>query len=158
MNTFKISRPLLFLVGLVVIFSLYFFQRWVTYSRSEFTHGVLICEDRSALKYYETDMTLYYYVGMREYHVTVTENTNRAFQKVEVRYLPEKPERGHIYRAGDFWFLSMLWMIFPVMLWIAFVFTLLREDGFVVLTWRGRGCRNKIGKNRNEIESIEKKL
>ncbi len=116
--------------------ALYFLQRVVVYQKSDFTYGVLVCEDREALRYYETDLTLYYYVGMKEYHVTVCEQTSKAFQKVRVRYPKERPEKGHLYTVGDFWFLSMLWMLFPVMLWGAFVFTLLEEDGRLIVSWR----------------------
>lgn len=131
----RISRIWLFLIGLLGILALYFLQRVAVYQKSGFTHGVLICEDREALRYYETDLTLYYYVGMEEYQVTVCEKTEMAFRKVRVRYPQGHPEKGHLYTVGDFWFLSMLWLLFPVMLWGAFVFTLLEEGGRLVVSW-----------------------
>ena len=124
----KFSRRSLFLVGLGLIFVLYFAQRISTYIRSDFTQGTLVCDDLNELKQYEADMTLYYYVGAKEYSVPVFTQTELAYQPLKVRYLKNHPERGHIYTVGSYWFLSMLWLLAPIMLWGALVFASFVDD------------------------------
>lgn len=124
----KFSRRSLFLVGLGLIFVLFFAQRVSTYIRSDFTQGTLVCDDLNELKQYEADMTLYYYVGAKEYSVPVFTQTELAYQPLKVRYLKSHPERGHIYTVGSYWFLSMLWLLAPIMVWGALVFAILVDE------------------------------
>lgn len=128
----KFSRRGLFLVGLGLIFVLYFGQRISTYFRSDFTQGTLVCDDLDELKQYEADMTLYYYVGAKEYSVKVFTQTELAYQPLKVRYLKSRPEKGHIYTVSNYWFLSMLWLLAPIMLWGALVFAILVDENGVL--------------------------
>lgn len=123
------NRLTLFLTGLAVLVGLYFLQRVLTYHRSEFTHGILLCKNPDDLQYYEAEMELHYYIGIKEYVTEVFLPTELAYRPVTVRYLPDKPEKGRLYTVRDFWFLSALWLLLPTMVWGALVFTLLTENG-----------------------------
>lgn len=122
------NRLSLFLTGLALILALFVLQRGLTYHRSEFTHGILLCKNPDDLQYYEAEMELHYYIGMKEYVTEVFLPTELAYRPVTVRYLPDKPEKGRLYTVRDFWFLSALWLLLPTMAWGALVFTLLREN------------------------------
>lgn len=122
------NRLTLFLTGFAILVGLYFLQRGVTYHRSEFTHGILICKNIEDVQYYEAEMELHYYIGMKEYVTETTQPTQLAYRPVTVRYLSDKPDRGRLYTVRDFWFVSALWLLLPTMLWGALVFTLLREN------------------------------
>ena len=122
------NRLSLFLTGFALILGLFVLQRVLTYHRSEFTHGILLCKNPDNLKYYEAEMELHYYIGMKEYVTEVFLPTELAYRSVTVRYLPDKPEKGRLYTVHDFWFLSALWLLLPTMVWGALVFTLLREN------------------------------
>ena len=131
----KIARFPLFLIGFAVLLGLYFAQRYTTYKNSGFTHGVLFCENPFEEHVYEEEMILYYYIGQKEYSVTVVGAVKDANRRIDVRYPKDKPERGRVYTFFDFWIVSALWLLIPLMLWGAFVFTLLEEDGRLVVTW-----------------------
>ena len=139
------NRLTLFLTGLAVLVGLYFLQRGVTYHRSEFTHGILICKNPEDAQYYEAEMELHYYIGMKEYVTETTQPTVLAYRPVTVRYLPDKPDRGRLYTMRDFWFVSALWLLLPTMLWGAFVFTLLNENGRLVV---------KMGRRKDENTTL----
>lgn len=124
----KFNRLSLFLTGFSLILGLFALQRVLTYQRSEFTHGILLCKNPDDLKYYEAEMELHYYIGMKEYVTEVFLPTEQAYHPVTVRYIPDKPEKGRLYTVHDFWFLSALWLLLPTMVWGALVFTLLREN------------------------------
>jgi len=128
------NRLTLFLVGLGLMLALYAVQRVTTYRESEFTHGILLCTNPDDLKLYEAEMELHYYVGMKEYVTHETMPTQLANRQVVVRYKEKNPEKGKLYIPADFWFLSMLWLLFPTMVWGAFVFTILNEDGRLKIT------------------------
>lgn len=138
------NRLSLFLTGLALIMGLFVLQRVLTYHRSEFTHGILLCKNPDDLQYYEAEMELHYYIGMKEYVTEVFLPTELAYRPVTVRYLPDKPEKGRLYTVRDFWFLSALWLLLPTMVWGALVFTLLRENQRARLTFSFfRHTRNK---------------
>ena len=132
------NRLSLFLTGFALILGMFVLQRGLTYHRSEFTHGILICKNLEDAQYYEAEMELHYYIGMKEYVTEVFLPTELAYRPVTVRYLPGKPEKGRLYTIRNFWFLSALWLLLPTMVWGAFVFTLLNENGRLKVTMERR--------------------
>ena len=150
----KFSRRSLFLVGLGLIFVLFFAQRISTYIRSDFTQGTLVCDDLNELKQYEAEMTLYYYVGAKEYSVKIFTQTELAYQPLKVRYLKSRPEKGHIYTVSSYWFLSMLWLLAPIMLWGALVFAILvDEKGELEIRFARRKVKEENDDNAEEAEN-----
>lgn len=150
----KISRFPLFLIGFAVILCLYFAQRYSTYRNSGFTHGVMFCEHPFDEHFYEEEMILYYYIGEKEYAVPVLGAVKDANRCVDVRYPKNKPGRGRVYTFSDFWIVSALWLLLPLMLWGAFVFTLLEEEGRLVVTWMSgkRKARDAENQKQNILE------
>lgn len=132
----RFSRLGLFLSGLAILLILFYLQRLFVYKHSQFTYGIVIYDQAVEDEENEVEMDLYYYIGMNAYHKKVMENTSLANQNVVVRYFPKKPYKGKIYTPARFWLVDVLWMLFPLMLWTAFVFTLLNEDMKLEIDWR----------------------
>ncbi|MBQ7550605.1 MAG: hypothetical protein IJT04_03650 [Bacteroidales bacterium] len=132
----RFSRLGLFLSGLAILLILFYLQRLFVYKHSQFTYGIVIYDQAVEDEENEVEMDLYYYIGMNAYHKKVMENTSLANQNVVVRYFPQKPYKGKIYTPARFWLVDALWMLFPLMLWTAFVFTLLNEDMKLEIDWR----------------------
>lgn len=132
----RFSRLGLFLSGLAILLILFYLQRLFVYKHSQFTYGIVIYDQAVEDEENEVEMDLYYYIGMNAYHKKVMENTSLANQNVVVRYFPKKPYKGKIYTPARFWLVDTLWMLFPLMLWTAFVFTLLNEDMKLEIDWR----------------------
>ncbi len=132
----RFSRLGLFLSGLAILLILFYLQRLFVYKHSQFTYGIVIYDQTVEDEENEVEMDLYYYIGMNAYHKKVMENTSLANQNVVVRYFPKKPYKGKIYTPARFWLVDALWMLFPLMLWTAFVFTLLNEDMKLEIDWR----------------------
>ena len=124
----KLNRLEIFLIGFGVILAIFFLQRVYVYRNSAFTHGMMVCKDARDRQNYEADMILYYYIEGKEYSTEVREATENAYKELTVRYPKENLKKGRIYTTGRFWFLSMLWLLFPVMIWGAFVFTKFKEN------------------------------
>lgn len=97
-----------------------------------------MCDAEIAEEDYEAEMDLYYYVEMQVFHKEITETTDLANQPVTVRYPKKSAEKGKIYIPSRFWGVSALWLLFPIILWTAFVFTLLNEDMKLEMDWRHR--------------------
>ncbi|MBQ4355441.1 MAG: hypothetical protein II757_02145 [Bacteroidales bacterium] len=131
----RINRFFLFLIGFAVMLAVYFAQRAYVYQHSAFTHGMLVCDDPLDLKFYEADMTLHYYVDGREYTVEVRDDTRLAFKELQIRYPQGKPDKGRIYSTSRFWVLPALWLLIPLMLWGAFIFTYFRENSGIQITY-----------------------
>lgn len=107
------------------------------YKHSLFTYGIVTYDQQIDEEADEVEMDLYYYIGMTVYHKKVMEAPDMANRNVVVRYFPKKPQRGKIYTPARFWLIDAIWMLFPIMLWTAFVFTLLNEDMKLEVDWRG---------------------
>ncbi len=127
----KLSRLWVFLIGLLFLLILFAINRVRVYNNSNFTHGVLVCPTESLDERHDVELTLYYYVGMKEFTVTKYDVPVEVNQIVMVRYPKDQPEKGTIYTVLDFWFVSALYLLLPLMLWFAFVFSWLDENGKV---------------------------
>ena len=149
----NIARFPLFLIGFALMLGLFLAQRFYTYSHSEFTHGVLFSDQPFTTHYYEEELILYYYVGCKEYAVPVMADGRQVNKRVRVRYPEGKPEQGDVYQPWRFWGVSALWLLFPLMLWGAFVFTLLDEDGRLSVTWVRRHEQGRDTEKQKQIES-----
>jgi len=133
MTAHHFSRKKIFITGILLIFAVYFFICYYIYSHSIYTDGVLIWDKPFAIHNDGTaSMTLCYYVDMKEYSVPVETSLANANQKVIVRYFPNHPEKGKIYNRNDFWFLNMLWLILPIMLWSAFILSFMKDSAMLV--------------------------
>lgn len=97
-----------------------------------------MCDSTITEEDYEAEMDLYYYVGMHVYNKKVNETTDLANKSITVRYPKKHIEKGKIYIPSRFWGVSVLWLLFPIILWTAFVFTLLNEDMKLEVDWRQR--------------------
>lgn len=148
----KLSRLGVFLIGVIVIVSLFFIIRILTYRNSEFTHGVVVCPIDSANNNDEIEYTLYYYVGMKEYSVTKYEIPDIANQEVVVFYPKGHPEKGDIYTITHFWFVAALYMLLPLMIWFAFIFTWLKEKEGIEIEFIKRKRKSKQNQENEESE------
>lgn len=138
--SFRLSRIIVFLLGIMMMLSIYFYIQYNTYTKSLFTHGVVVYTPSAEIN---ADglipMTLHYYVDMKEFEVTVEVPLEMANKAVTVRYLPEKPHNGKIYDFNDFWLISMLWLVVPLMLWTAFLFTAMTPSGKIAIKLEKKG-------------------
>lgn len=132
----KLNRLEIFLIGFGIIVAGFFIQRVCVYCKSDFTHGMMLCKNVEECHHFEADMILYYYIDGKEYSTELRESPQNAYKELKVRYLKDKPQKGFIYTVGGFWFLSMLWLLFPVMVWGALVFTKFKENSRVEVTWK----------------------
>lgn len=125
----KISRSWLLAIGILIIFAGYFVLRTRTYKQSEFTVGVVMNDQQNKPTFAgDILMNLYYFIDTEEYCVPTYQYPEKENAIVCVRYKPESPEKGSIYTRGDFWFLSMLWLLIPLMVWAALVLSFIDEN------------------------------
>lgn len=134
MMTLRFSRPVIFCIGIVLMCLIYFAIQYHTYKKSLFTHGVVVYQFplQFSIDGLAT-MALYYYVDMHEYEVLIDLPVEKANQEVVVRYLPDAPDKGTIYTPVDFWFINMFWLLLPLIIWIAFIFTFMTPAGKIEL-------------------------
>jgi len=131
---FQLSRLLIFLLGIIIMLAINFYLRYHIYEKSHFTHGVLVSTPNAKINWDGMiPMTLSYYVDMKEFKVPVEAPLEIANTAVTVRYLPDKPHNGKIYDFNDFWLISMLWLVVPLMLWTAFLFTAMTPSGKIAI-------------------------
>lgn len=140
----KISRGWLLAIGIILIFVCYFVLRARTYKQSEFTVGVVMNDQQNKPTFAgDIEMNLYYFIGDEEYCVPTYQYPDKENSIVCVRYKPESPEKGSIYTRGDFWFLKMLWLLLPIMVWAALVLSFVDEyDKVEFILSRRKHCKN----------------
>ena len=143
----KLNRLAIFLIGFAVIVAGYFAQRAYVYHNSEFTHGIFVCDNPDDLHLYEADMTLHYYVDGKELEVATRDETKLAFKEVQVRYPQDAPEKGRYYTPGRFWGVAALWLLIPLMLWGAIVFTLFNENAGLQLFFSKKSKEDSLIKS-----------
>ena len=130
-SSITFSRAGLFFCGFVLMILAFLGQRIYVYDHSSFTYGVLCFKEPDDRQYYETDMILYYYVDSKELTKEVHLRTSLAYEKVSVYYPIGKPEKAKVYTITDFWCVAALWLLLPLMLWGAIVFTFFRENSCI---------------------------
>lgn len=137
---FHLSRLLVFLVGIIIMLAINFYVRYHIYEKSHFTHGIVVSTPKAKINWDGMiPMTLHYYVEMKEFEVSVELPLEMANTAVTVRYLPDKPHNGKIYNFNDYWLLSLLWLIVPLMLWTAFLFTAMTPSGKIAIKLEKKG-------------------
>lgn len=124
----KLSRIAVFLLGFALMLLLFFINRVWVYRNSEFTYGVLVCPPELLEETREVELTLFYYVEMHEYKVTIHDVPQDVNRQVIVRYPKDNPEKGRLYTVFNFWGVSAFFLTIPLIPWLAFVFTFLREN------------------------------
>lgn len=128
----KISRGWLIVLVFVLSFAGFFWQRIHVYRQSEFVQGVLINDDQNEVTFTgEVEMNLYYFVDHQEFCVKTYQYPKKEYSIVTVRYNPILPAKGRVYTFADFWLISMLWLIVPLMILCALILSFLDEDSNV---------------------------
>lgn len=128
----RISRSWLIVIAFLLTFAGFFWQRIHVYRQSEFVQGVLLNDDNNELYFTgEIEMNLYYFVGHQEFCVKTYQYPKMENAIVTVRYIPTMPAKGQIYTVADFWFISMLWLILPLMVLCALIISFLDENSNV---------------------------
>lgn len=138
--SFRLSRIVIYLLGILMMLGIYFSIQYNTYTKSLFTHGVVVYTPSTEIG---PDglipMKLHYYVDMKEYEVPVEIPFEMANRAVSVRYFPEKPHNGKIYDFNEFWLISLFWLVLPLMLWTAFLFTVMTPSGKIAVKIEKKG-------------------
>lgn len=136
----RFSRMGLFITGIVILLLLFYTQRYLVFSNSNFTYGATLFDpSQNPVHGYDAEMRLLYYVDMHVYQQDIMEDISLANKPVTVRYPQRHPEQGKIYIASRFWIESALWLLLPIIFWCAFVFTIMNSDTRIEIDWRKQG-------------------
>lgn len=139
MMAMRFSRFIIFIVGILLMISSYFVFQYHTYKKSLFTIGLV--KYHLPLQFSMdglATMTLHYYVDIKEYTQLVELPIDQANQEVKVRYFPHSPDKGSIYTVLDFWIINMLWLLLPIIIWTAAIYTFMTNSGKIEMRFEKR--------------------